>query len=143
MRRRQQFRKDRCAAFSTRTFMVEWASTGPFSFWGPLFSLCFWHRRFLFPWNRRMPKTNMNIFNLVPVLMNSASCYTISLAYIFQTCYKVFAHCTSTHIHAGDSTSMRQSLMFFKSQVFTSSLRAKWPAPQRNFSPSRRWQPKA
>ena len=50
---------------------------------------------------------------------------------------QVFPHCTRTHIHVGDSTSVHHKLIFFKSQVFTSTLRAKWFAPQRKFSPSR------
>ena len=51
---------------------------------------------------------------LGPLLMNSASS---SYNFRFHLTIKkqaVFPHRTSTHIHAGDSTSMHHSLMFFR-----------------------------
>ena len=52
-------------------------------------------------------------------------------------------HYTPTDIHAEDNKSMHHSIMCLKSPVFTSVLRTKWSALQRNFSPPRKKQPKA
>ena len=68
---------------------------------------------------------------------NAPRCY-------FVTKHQVFPHCTSTHASlTHDTNSMQHSIMCLKSQVITNTLRAKWSAPQRNFSPSKRWQFKA
>ena len=118
------------------------ASSEPFAF-STLFSCVsgiFYVYRCIFPKNRsteKGPKTEKCHVCSGPLLMNMLSLWKNSQNNRILTCF------TSTHIHARDSTSMHHSLVFFKSQVFTSSLRALWSALQSNFSPSRRWQTKA